>query len=858
MTHNRSRPSRLGLWFLSTAYGESEHFPLIGDFEEIYSEIVAERGPLSASLWYWGQILRSIPLFISNSMYWSVAMLKNYLKVIFRNIRKHRGYSFINITGLAIGMACCLLISIWVLDELGYDKFHEKAPNLYRVEEDQYYSGRIFHVSVTPHPLGPALVDEIPEIVEATRYVWSGGLLFRYGEKAFFEYDVRAVDPSFLQMFTFPLVKGDKNRALDSPHSLIISEDIAEKYFGTEDPLGKVITINNTQEFTVTGVAKNVPHNSTFQFEVLLPYTFLEKIGRTNLEFGSNSIGTYVELTPHATMEQVNEKILGFIKAKVPNSVTELVLKPFTKIHLHSYWGYEKDAGAIQYVYMFSIIAIFVLLIACINFMNLSTARSANRAKEVGMRKVVGALKSHLIRQFYGESVVFAFIALVLAAGIVTALLPAFSKFAHKDLSWNVAGIGTIFVGVAAITFFTGMVAGSYPALFLSAFQPVKVIRGTLKSGAASSWFRKILVVVQFSLSILLVIGTVVVYQQLTYMKAKRLGWDREHLVYIPLRSDVKKAYDTLKIELLKDSHVLNATASSELPSYIGSNSSNFNWEGKDPDFKTLIGNNPVDYDFVETLKIGMKEGRSFSREYSSDRTSAFVINEEVARLMGRESVVGESCTFFGREGTIIGVMKNWHYQPIRRKIEPLVLYINPEGTHVMLIRIPAGNISESLTSIENVWKRVIPNYPFEHYFLDENFDEMYRREESIGTLLKYFAALAIFVACLGLFGLASFTSEQRTKEVGIRKVLGATVSNITVLLCREFFLLVFISNIIAWPVAYFLMRNWLQSYAYRTSLSVLIFIGAMAIALIVALLSVSFQALRAATANPINSLRYE
>lgn len=858
MKHKGNRPSRLGLWLLTTAYGDSEHFPLIGDFEEIYSEIAAEKGGFAASLWYWGQIVKSLPSFISNSLYWSVAMLKNYLKVILRNIRKHKGYSFINITGLAIGMACCLLISIWVLDELSYDRFHTNAPQLYRVEEDQQYSGRVFHVSVTPHPLAPALIEEIPEIVDATRLVWSGGLLFRYGEKAFFEYSVRAADPSFFQMFTFPLIKGDKNRVLESAYSLVINEDIAEKYFGREDPLGKVITINNTHEFTVDGVIKNVPHNSILQFEVLVPYAFLEKIGRTNLEFGSNSIGTYVQLSPNATMDQVNAKISGFIKAKVPDSATELVLKPFTRIHLHSYWGYEKDAGAIQYVYMFSIIALFVLLIACINFMNLSTARSSNRAKEVGMRKVVGALKSHLIRQFYGESVVFAFIALILAVIIVTALLPVFSQFADKDLSWNVGGIVTILIGLTAITFFTGLVAGSYPALFLSAFQPVKVLRGTLKSGAASSWFRKILVVVQFSLSILLVIGTVVVYKQLTYMKNKRLGWDKEHLVYIPLRDDVRKVYDTLKTELVKDPLVLNVTASSQLPSNMGSNSSNFNWEGKDPNFTTLIGDNSVDFDFIETLKIEMKEGRSFSKEYSSDASSGFIINEEVAKLMGRESVVGESCMFFGREGTIIGVTKNWHYQPVRREIEPLALFIEPEWNRVMLIRIPTGDVSESIKSIENVWKRVIPTYPFEYYFLDENFDQMYRAEESIGTLLKYFAVLAVFVACLGLFGLASFTSEQRTKEIGIRKVLGAKVSNITMLLCREFFLLVLVSNVIAWPVAYFLMKTWLQKYAYRTSLSVFIFMAAIGIALLVAFLSVSFQAIRAATANPVDSLRYE
>jgi putative ABC transport system permease protein len=858
MKHKKNRPSRWGLWFLSTAYAESEHFPLIGDFEEIYSEIVAERGAFSASLWYWGQILRSMPSFISNSMYWSVAMLRNYLKVILRNIRKHKGYSVINITGLAIGMACCLLISIWVLDELGYDRFHENAPRLYRVEEDQDYSGRIYHVNVTPHPLAPALIEEIPEIIDATRYVWSGGFLFRYGENAFFEYNIRAVDPSFFQMFSFPLIKGEKDRALDSTYSVVLNEDMAEKYFGKDDPLGKIITINNTHEFTVSGIVKNVPHNSRLQFEILVPYAFLEKIGRTNQSFGSNSIGTYVQLSPNARMEQVNEKILGFIKAKVPDSVTDLMLMPFTKIHLYGYFGYGKSAGAIQYVYIFSIIAMFVLLIACINFMNLSTARSANRAKEVGMRKVVGALKSHLIRQFYGESIIFAFIALVLAAGIVTLILPAFSQFTDKELTWAVGGIGTIFLGVAAITLFTGLVAGSYPALFLSSFQPVKVIRGSLKSGAGSSLFRKILVVVQFSLSVLLIIGTVVVYQQLTYMKDHRLGWDREHLLYFPLRDDVQKVYDTLKTELIKDSHVMNITATGQLPSRIGSNSGGAEWEGKDPNLSILIGFNFVDFDFVETLKIKMKEGRSFSREYSSDLQTAFVVNEEVAKLMDKESVVGERFSFVGKEGTIIGVMENWHYQPIREKIEPLAITLSERPSRVMLIRIPPGDISESLDAIKNIWERVIPTYPFEYYFLDENFDSMYRREESIGTLLKYFAILAVFIACLGLFGLASFTAEQRTKEVGIRKILGATVSNITVLLCKEFFLLVFVSNIIAWPVAYFLMRNWLQSYAYRTSLSVFIFISAMAIALLVAFLSVSFQAIRAATASPIDSLRYE
>ncbi|UCC38545.1 MAG: ABC transporter permease [Candidatus Aminicenantes bacterium] len=785
-------------------------------------------------------------------------MIKNYLKIALRNIKRHKGYSFINITGLAIGMACCLIITIWVLDELSYDKFHENAASLYRVEENQHYSGRVYHVTVTPYPLAPALKEEIPEIIDATRVVWAGGLLFRYEEKAFYEYDIRAVDPSFVQMFSFPLLRGDKKTALESPYSLVLSEEIAEKYFGEENPIGKVISINNQHDFTVTGLMKNVRHNSTLQFDILIPYEFLEKIGRTNDRFGSNSISTFVQLSENASVEQVNKKIFGFIRTRVPESVTDLVLMPFTRIHLHAYFGWEKSGDAIQYVYIFSLIAFFVLLIACINFMNLSTARSANRAKEVGMRKVVGALRHHIVRQFYGESVLFAFIALIFAVIIVTLLLPAFSNLAAKDLSWNVAGIGFILIGLLAATILTGLIAGSYPALFLSSFQPVKVLKGSLKSGAASSMFRKILVVIQFSLSILLIIGTTVVSKQMNYMKNRKLGWDKEHLIYVPLRANIRNSSQVLKTELVKNPGVLSITASSQLPSHIGSNSGGADWDGKDPEQIVLIGMNAVDYDFIKTLKIDIAEGRGFSKEYASDLTNSFIVNEEVAKIMGKESVIGERFDFAGKKGTIVGVTKNFHYQPIREKIEPLALFMNPDYLNVMLIRVPPDGITATLKSIENTWNRVIPNYPIEYRFLDERLDRMYRAEERIGTLLKYFAILAVFIACLGLFGLASFTAEQRTKEVGIRKVLGASVSQIAVLLCKEFFVLVLLANAIAWPAAYFLMRNWLQNYAYRTGLELIIFLAAMSAALAVAIISVSFQAIRAARTNPVDSLRYE
>ncbi len=852
-------PPKVGHWLLTRIYGKSDHFTLVGDFGEIYVELHKERGNAFAYIWYWGQILKLIPIFFSNSVYWSVQMIKNYLKVALRNIRRHKGFSFINIAGLAIGLASCLLITIWVLDELSYDKYHENAANLYRVEEDQHYSGRIFYVYVTPYPLGPALKMEIPEIVDATRVVWTGGVLFKYGENTFFEDRGRAVDPSFLKMFTFPLIKGEKATALDSPFSVILTEEVAEKYFGEDDPVGKVMTLNDKYEFTVTGVLENIPHNSYLQFDFLVPYEILKRTGQTNeQDFGSNSIFTFVQLPDGMPQEQVDQKIFGFIRTKIPESRTDLRLMPFTRLHLHEFFGYEKSAGAIQYVYIFSVIAFIVLLIACINFMNLSTARSANRAKEVGLRKVVGAVKGHLVRQFYGESVVYAVIALIIAAGVVTLLLPAFSNLSAKNLSWSVAGIGTIVIGLLGITLFTGLVAGSYPALLLSAFQPARVLKGGLFSGSGGARFRRVLVIVQFTLSIVLIIGTAVVYQQLNFIKNMRLGWDKEHLIYIPLRADTRKSYNAIKQELIQNPQVINVTGTAELPTQIGSNSGGSDWEGKDPEFQILIGFNAVDFDFIETLKIEMADGRSFDKAHTSDLKTGWIVNEEVAKLMGKESVIGERFRHVGVEGTIVGVMKNFHYQTLRNKIEPLAININPENVNYMIIRIPPEDVTASLAFVEKTWKRMLPSFPFEYRFMDERYERGYRSEQRIGTLLRYFAIFAVVVACLGLFGLASFMAEKRTKEIGIRKVLGASIGQITVLLCREFFLLVIVANVIAWPAAYFAMRKWLQSYAYRADLGYFVFIGAMLLALFVAILSVSYQAIRAARANPARSIRYE
>jgi putative ABC transport system permease protein len=783
-------------------------------------------------------------------------MIKNFIKITLRNILKHRGYSFINITGLAIGMACCLLITLWVLDELSYDRFHENAPYLYRVEENQHYSGRLFHVNVTPYPIAPAMIEEFPEIQDASRYVRSGGRLFRYGEKFFFEDHVGAVDPSFLTMFTYPLVKGNKESALKSPDSILISQDTAVKYFGSEDPLGKIINIDNKYDFKVTGVLKNVPHNSYLQFKALVPYEFLRKTGRTGERWDSNSILTFVQLQKEATMEQVNRKILNYIRTRVPESKTDLVLMPLVDIHLHAWFGYIKTMGAVQYVYIFSFIAFLVLVIACINFMNLATARSARRAREVGIRKVVGAYKSHLVKQFYGESIIYSFIALIFALIIVQMVLPAFSSLAGKEITLGVAGFRTLLLGLIGISLFTGIVSGSYPALFLSAFQPVKVLNGTLTRGSGAARFRKILVVFQFVLSVFLITGSIVVSKQLNFLKNKNIGYEKEHLLYISLKGGSKSSYQALKNELIKNGSILGVTGSESIPSSIGSNSSGAKWEGKDPNFKLLIGHSRIDYNYVKTLGIELMEGRDFSEAYPGDKKKNFLINEELLKIMKKDSAVGERFSFLGCDGVIVGVMKNFHYGSVKYAIEPLVLILDPERINCMVVRIPPGNISANIDKIKQTWKTMIPGNPFEYTFIDDDFDRMYRAEERTGKVMKYFTFLSICIACLGLFGLASFSAEQRFREIGIRKTFGASVPGITVMLCKEFLKLVLLATLTALPISYYTMNNWLQGYAYRIDLNIVIFASAAALALLTALLTVSYQAMRAALGNPIDALK--
>ena len=858
MTQRKKKPPKIARSLLARFLNDYSKVPLLGDLEEEYRFIVEESGLKQARYWYWRQVIQSLPNIFNSNVYWSAAMIKNYVKIAIRNLQRHKMYSTLNIVGLAIGITCSLLITLWVLDELSFDKFHTHADRLYRVEFDQNYSGQLFHVNVSPHPMAPALAEEIPEVENATRVNPMGELLVEYADKSYFEDSFLAVDPSFLEMFTYPLLHGDARTALADPYSIILTEERAQAYFGRSNPIGKILNVNNNKDFTVTGIMKNIPRTGYLQFNGLVPYELLRVMGRDLENWGFNTTLTFALLRKNTEPESVAQKVHALVSKHEEGEDQTYSLRPLTQIHLYSYYGFGDKRGNAQYVALFSAIAVFVLVIACINFMNLSTARSAKRGREVGMRKVVGAVKRQIIAQFYGESCLFSLLSLIVALLCVQFILPSFNTLTEKDISIAALGSGSAPLAVLGILLITGFISGSYPALFLSSFHPVSVLKGTISSGSSGAIFRKILVVVQFSLSISLIIGTGIVYSQLDYMKAKTLGYETDHLLSVQMRGDVIDSYGALKRELLKHPGVVAVSASSHKPSGIYSNAGGADWEGKDPEWDVSVHLTSVDYDYFEATDMVMVGGRSYSRDFPSDAESAYVINEALQSLMGFDTAVGKRFTFDERTGTVIGVVEDFHFLSLRKKIEPLVLLLQPENCYRLLVRIQPENVAASLAGIERTWRRVIPGFPFDFEFINEDFERMYRSEQRMGRVLKYFSLLAVLVACLGLFGLASYAAEQRTREIGIRKVLGASIPRITFGLCKEFVLLVLLANLVAWPVVYLAMVNWLAGFAYRTKMGWEIFFLAGVLALIIALFTVSYQALKAAMSDPARALKYE
>ncbi len=847
-------------------FPEERRKTIIDELEEVYFQYRSERGFIRANIWILLQITKIITGKIYNICFWSLPMLRNYLLIAVRNLKRHKGFSFINITGLAVGMTCCILISLWILEELNYDTFHRNAGTLFQAVKSYQNSS----VRATPVLLAPALKEEMPEILETTRYHSRGQVMLNYRNNPFNENRAYYVDPAFLRMFDFNLYLGDRNTALESPNSIVITRNIADKYFGKENPIGKSLLLNNEYELVVTGVLENVPFNSIFNFTILLPYEMRLVLNIKEgyvPSWGHNEPFTFIQLQENASAESVNSKLKTYLGEKYqivyPEETAELPFEQLPSLSMVSLINIRFSpiyggSGRKAVLSIFFATAFVILLIACINFMNLSTARSSKRAKEIGLRKVVGAGRKHIIRQFLGESILLSFLALILALILTILLLPGFNSLFDRNIDISSLGNTAALPFLLGITLFTGIAGGSYPALYLSSFQPVKTLKGNLRSGMKRVLLRRILVVFQFVLSISLIIGTAVIYDQLNFVQNKDLGFDKEHIVCIPLNSGSLDLYDTFKNRLTGDPRIINLSSIHDRPTWIGSSSTYSDWEGKDPNFEPLIGHFRTNYDFIKTMNIELKEGRDFSIEFQTDRENSFLINEEMKRVMEMDDVIGKRLMYSGFEGTIIGVVKDFHFLPLSEPMRPLVIRLAPEKAKFMVIRISPDNISSSLDYIRETWEEVLPSYQFDYSFLDSDLGRMYNNEQKIGQLMQVLAIIAILIACLGMFGLASFTADQRTKECGVRKVLGATVSDIVGLLSKEFLILVLISNIIAWPLSYYFMDKWLQSYAYRTNISILLLLFASFIALAVTLITVSSQALKAARANPVDSLRYE
>ena len=790
-------------------------------------------------------------------------MIKNYFKIAWRNLLHNKTFSLINIFGLALGMTCSLLIMLWLKDELKKDKFHANDKRLFRVMENHYYSGDISTFPSSPGILAENIVKDVPEIEMASQMLWEEQPLFTVGDK-FDKEKGRYVQKDFLRMFSFKLAKGDAGTALARPDAVVISKSLADKYFKGEDPIGKMIKIDNKENVIVTGVLDEIPELSSLKFDFLLSYDIWFKKNDWAKEWDNNGPRCYVMLAPNASVDKVNAKIKNYIKSKKKDSNVELFLQNYGESYLYSNWDNGKQAGGrIEYVRIFSVVAIIILLIACINFMNLATARSLRRAREIGVRKVVGAGKRQLVAQFIGESTFVSFLAILLSLLIVALIIPSFNELTDKKLSIDLTDPSFLLI-LLGLTVVTGVISGSYPALFMSTLRPIVVLKGILKFKAGATYFRKGLVVFQFALSIILILGMIVIYRQINFINNKNLGFAKEDLLYMPLEGPMAKNFMAFKEELLKQPGIKNISSAQSSPLEVGSSTQGVRWPGKDTTKLILFSNNPITYDYIKTMGIELIAGRDFDPSFSLD-TMNYLVNEAAARKIGYQDPVGKELTMWGDKGTIIGLMKDFHHNSLHVPIEPLILRLF-KGSWVseggywgnVIIRTENGKSKQAIASMEKVFKQFNPGFPFKYYFTDDEIAKNYKAEHTVSKLSKYFAFLAIFISCLGLFGLVTFTAEQKTKEIGIRKVLGASVTGIVRMLSKDFLKLVLIATIIAFPVAWWLMHTWLDDFAYRIDIGWWVFVVAGIAALLIALLTISFQSIKAAIANPVKSLRTE
>jgi putative ABC transport system permease protein len=809
-------------------------------------------------------------------------MITNYLRVALRNLGRSKAFSLINIIGLAVGIACCIAIILYVRDELSYDRFNEFADRIYRPTLHGTVNGHDLSSARSPSGMGPAVRHDLPEVDAYTRLAKSGATVVRYENKTFVEERFFGADSTVFEVFTFPFVAGNPKTALTQPNTVVMTESIAQKYFGNENPMGKIINTGKKDNFVVTGVIKDIPSNSHVHPDFMASLTTLPD--SRNSTWLSNNYYTYLLLRKGVDgvdfQKKLDEEVAKYagpqLKAVAGISLEQFrsagnnygfVLQPLPSIHLHSHLDGEIEPnGDRAYVYIFSAIALAILLIACINFVNLATARSEKRAKEVGVRKTLGSARSYLIGQFMSESVAMSLVAVVLAVGIVEPLLPLFNRLANKQLSLPIFSDPLTIPLLLCFAVVVGIIAGSYPAFYLSSFHPIDVLRSEATKGRRKSLLRSGLVIFQFAISIALFAGTFVIFEQLRYVRTKNLGFDKEETIVINRTNDLSDHLQSFEDELRTNGGIVNLANSNAVPGNQGGDNA-CRIDGAPGNQYEDVQQMFCDYDFAKTYKIGMVAGRFFSEEHPSD-SGAVIVNEEVAKCFNTKEIVGKHLVYPGagpgrtdRKYEVIGVAEDFNYRSLHEPIRPLAIQLFPKQGFIgrfVTVRLAPGDHPGTISFIENVWKKYAGDEEFSYNFLDDNLQKLYAGDRRTSEIAGAFSVLALFIACLGLLGLAAFVTERCTKEIGIRKVLGASVGEIVALLSKEFVKWVLVANVLAWPLAYYVMNKWLQNFAYRAGISPWIFIGSGALALVIALLTVSSQAFKAATANPVTALHYE
>ncbi|MFC1476859.1 ABC transporter permease [candidate division KSB1 bacterium] len=854
MKKDNNRPPRTAE-ILMKILSRSENMQyLIGDLEESYQKMKAENGSGKALLWYWSQLILPLPVILRNHVKWSMIMLNNYLKIALRNMKKHKGFSAINISGLAAGMACCIVMLLWIQDEISFDRFHKNKEHIYRI-----LTRSTENLATRPKSsarLGPALQEKFPEISAMTRLVTVSGFWpVKLENEVVMGTNIIFTDPSFFTMFTFPFIEGDPATALDNVNSVVLTASSARRFFGSDDPIGSTLNINR-QDHTVTGIIDDVPHNSHMQFDCVMPVGLWER-APVIMSWEYTGFVNYIMLHPDTPAGEFNDKIAHVMDTFVPDSKTEVSLQQLEDIHLHSS-GLESEEAVIsdvKYVYLLGFLSFLLIIIASINFINLTTARSSQRFKEIGLRKIVGARKDNLIKQFLSESIVISCISLVIALMLSALLLPAFNVLSGKTLSMAMLLNVDIVIGLLVITTLTGVISGSYPAFFLSSLQPVQIIKGfSIKSSNRRSYLRRILVVIQFSISIFLIISTIIVYGQLRFMKNMDLGYDKENLIVIGESSNYIEDYDAVKSELLRHTGVLGMTRGVQPIWHEIRSTDDVTWPGKNSEMHVTMQRFPVDYDYIDVMRMEITSGRNFAEDFAD--SANFILNEEAVRRMNITSPIGAQITIDGQRGEIIGVVRDFNHGPLHHTIEPLVFILEPALAHI--IRLRPENIDETLAYIGGVFTRIAPEIPYDFWFLEDKLDTFYGTEQRTGTLILYATVMAIFIACLGMFGMISYMAAIKTKEIGIRKVLGASSFNIILLMSEEFVFLVAAAAVIAYPAAWLALNNWLQNFAYRVNVGLTVFLVSGLLGLVIALITVSYRAMKAARSNPVESLRYE